>query len=170
MNPVRYKLSGDAFLDFNQNGQRDWFEFYIDEDNDGNYTTGYMAGDLQVSWTSWAMISFIFTLKQNEDLNGNGVLDAADIDLNANGRLDCAMAPIYDAITGGGGGIPGANTLRPAGTTIYQGTNITTGNLIFFYCHQENGSFTVADNVDNSTPATWTSSGDFWAMGMYRSA
>ena len=60
--------------------------------------------------------------------------------------------------------------LRPAGSTIYQGTNIATGNNLFFYCHQVSGSYTIAQNVTNTAPATWTSSGDMFAMGMYRSA
>ena len=49
--------------------------------------------------------------------------------------------------------------LRPAGATIYQGTNIAFSNEIFFYVHQITGSFTRADNVDNTTPTTWIVTG-----------
>jgi hypothetical protein len=92
--------------------------------------------------------------------------DAADLPLT--GSLRCtaptntSSAMTYNPM--------GQGWVRPAGSTIYQGTNIATGNNIFFYCHQVTGSFTTAANVTNTAPATWTSSGDMWAMGMYRSA
>lgn len=60
---------------------------------------------------------------------------------------------------------------RPSGGTIYHGQNIAYNNLIYFYAYGvSTANYATVNNVNNTIPETWTTSGDFWAMGQYRSA
>ena len=89
-------------------------------------------------------------------------------DLPFTGSLTCtAPVPTSGAMTY----MPqGQAWLRPSGGTIFHGTQITTGNSIYFYGLSESGTYSTVSNVNATVPATWTTDGDFWAMGWYRSA
>ena len=91
-------------------------------------------------------------------------------DLPLTGSLACS-APVNNYNSGGMVYQPfGQAWYRPTGSTIYHGTNIAFDDKIYFFALGTSLSYTTASNINNSTPDVWTTSGDFWAMGQYRSA
>ena len=66
----------------------------------------------------------------------------------------------------------GIGWARPDGGTFYQVTALAIGGIddIYVYAPQKvaNDYLQASDNVNASTPITWTSAGELWLSGYYR--
>lgn len=68
--------------------------------------------------------------------------------------------------------VNGQSWMRPDGTTIFMGMSLAINNDIWLYAPQRLASDYIqgSDNVNASTPITWTSSGSAWFSGWYQAA